>query len=194
MELEQIYAAYDWKEQRGTDQYKYCPLCGTQLTWKAVGGRTRRICPRCGFIHYRNPHPTVSVLVVRQDRVLLGKRTGEPGKGKWALPSGYIEFDEDFLGTAIGEVKEETGLDVEPVSILNVQSAFLPDEYHFLSIYLLARLTGGNLKAADDLEDAKWFPVSELFPEMAFPPDVKLIQAYFNGGVAGIPIHRLSEK
>jgi 8-oxo-dGTP diphosphatase len=190
MQLAQLYAAYDWRENRGVDKFKYCPLCGTQLTQERVAHRTRPLCPACGFIYYRNPFPTVSVLVTHNGRILLGKRSGEPGKGKWALPSGYIEFEDDFLTAAIREVKEETGLDIEIVSILNVQSAFLPLEYHFLGIYLLARVIGGKLNPEDDLEEVKWFSLSGPLPEMAFPPDVDLIQTYSNGEVEGIPVKR----
>jgi len=190
MQLDQIYATYDWRENRGVDKFKYCPLCSTQFIQEQIAQKTRPLCPNCGFIYYRNPFPTVSVLVTHNNRILLGKRLGEPGKGKWALPSGYIEFEDDFLSAAIREVKEETGLDIEIVSILNVQSAFLPLEYHFLGIYLLAQVMGGRLNPADDLEDVNWFALSEPLPEMAFSPDVDLIQAYSNGEVEGITVKR----
>lgn len=190
MQLEQIYATYDWRENRGIDKFKYCPLCGTLFDDKHVAQKNRPLCPGCGYVFYRNPYPTVSVLVVNKNKVLLEKRAGEPGKGKWALPSGYIEFEDDFLTAAIREVKEETGLEIEIASILNVQSAFLPDGYHFLSIYLLAEGTGGNLSPNDELEDAGWFLLSEPLPEMAFPPDVDLIQMYISGCVEGIKVKR----
>lgn len=190
MQPNQIYATYDWRKNRGLDKFKYCPLCGTQFTQEQVAGRIRPLCPECGFVYYRNPFPTVSVLVTHSGKVLLGKRLAEPGKGKWALPSGYIEFEDDFLGAAIREVKEETGLDIEIVSILNVQSAFLPPEYHFLAIYLLAQAIDGRLNPEDDLEDVRWFSLSEPLPEMAFPPDVDLIQAYSTGDIEGMTVKR----
>jgi ADP-ribose pyrophosphatase YjhB (NUDIX family) len=190
MQLDQIYSTYDWKENRGVDKFKYCPLCGTQLIQEQVAQKIRPLCPNCGFIYFRNPFPTVSVLVTHNNKILLGKRLGEPGKGKWALPSGYIEFEDDFLSAAIREVKEETGLDIEIVSILNVQSAFLPLEFHFLGIYRLAQVRGGRLNPEDDLEDVNWFSLSGTLPEMAFPPDVDLIQAYYNGEVEGIKVKR----
>ncbi|HEX9840683.1 MAG TPA: NUDIX domain-containing protein [Anaerolineales bacterium] len=190
MQLDQIYSTYDWKENRGVDKFKYCPLCGTQLIQEQVAQKIRPLCPNCGFIYFRNPFPTVSVLVTHNNKILLGKRLGEPGKGRWALPSGYIEFEDDFLSAAIREVKEETGLDIEIVSILNVQSAFLPLEFHFLGIYLLAQVRGGRLNPEDDLEDVNWFSLSGTLPEMAFPPDVDLIQAYYNGEVESIKVKR----
>ena len=190
MQLDSIYATYDWRENRGVDKFKYCPLCGTQFEQKQIVQKTRPHCPACGFIFYRNPFPTVSVLVFDDNKVLLGKRSGEPGKHKWALPSGYVEFEEDFLSTAIREVKEETGLEIEIISLLHVQSAFLPPEYHFLSIFLLAQEIGGSLTPGDDLEDVSWFSLAEPLPEMAFPPDRDLIQKYFNGQIESIKVKR----
>lgn len=192
MQLDQIYATYDWRENRGVDKFKYCPLCGTQFKHEQIAEKTRPLCPHCGYVLYRNPFPTVSVLVISKQKILLGKRLGEPGRGKWALPSGYIEFEDDFLSAAIREVKEETGLDVEINSILNVQSAFLPPEFHFLGIYLLADVIGGDLHPQDDLEDVNWFSLSEPLPELAFPPDVDLIQKYFNGQVRGLQVKKES--
>ena len=192
MQLGQIYATYDWRENRGVDKFKYCPLCGTPFEYKQIALRTRPHCPFCEYVLYRNPFPTVSVLIVNNNEVLLGKRSGEPGKGKWALPSGYIEFEDDFLTAAIQEVKEETGLEIEVVSILNVQSAFLPPDYHFLSIYLLAEVIGGNVSSNDDLEEVSWFSLSENLPVMAFTPDVDLIQMFCNGQVEGITVKRYS--
>jgi len=190
MHLNQIYSTYSWRENRGVEKFKYCPLCGTRLTQDHVDQKIRPLCPACGFIIFRNPYPTVSVMIINNNKVLLGKRLAEPGKGKWALPSGYIEFEDDFLTAAIREVKEETGLAVEILSILNVQSAFLPPEYHFLGIYLLAQAIGGNLNPEDDLEEANWFSISESLPEMAFPPDAEIIQAYCGGDVESIAVKR----
>ena len=188
MQLDQIYATYDWRENREEDKFKYCPLCGTPFEHRHIAQKRRSLCPGCGYVSYQNPFPTVSVLVIKNNMLLLGKRSGEPGKGKWALPSGYLEFEDDFLSAAIRETKEETGLDIEIKSILNIQSAFLSPEYHFLSVYLLAESTGGILCAKDDLEAVAWFSYSEPLPEMAFPPDVDLIQAYFNGHAQGIKV------
>lgn len=190
MKLLQIYAPYPWKERQRVDTFKYCPLCGTPFVERKIAQKIRPLCPRCGFVYYQNPSPTVSVLVIQDHKVLLGKRLGEPGKGKWALPSGYIEFDDDFLSTAIREVREETGLDIDIVSILNVQSAFLPPESHFLTVFLRGQVTGGTLKPQDDLEDAKWFALSGPLPEMAFQPDVDLIEAYARGEIEGITVHQ----
>jgi 8-oxo-dGTP diphosphatase len=127
------------------------------------------------------------VLVVDGDRVLLGKRGGSPGKGTWSFPSGYVDYEEDFLTTAIRETKEETGLDVEVRSILNVVSSFVSPRFHFLGIYVLARVIGGELVAGDDLEAVEWFPGAGPLPEMGFQEDVAIIEMV-TAGFAGLPV------
>ena len=178
MPIKQVYAVYDWKGKESTDGFRYCPFCGTPLELKRVDHKNRLVCLNCGFIHFKNPFPAVGLLVAEGDYVLLGKRSGDPGKGKWAIPSGYIEYDEDFLTAAIREVKEETGLDVEIQAILNVESAFLAPRFHFLTIYLLAHVVGGQLVPTSDLEEVAWFPKTGPLPEMAFPQEIDLIESF----------------
>jgi 8-oxo-dGTP diphosphatase len=119
--------------------------------------------------------------------VLLGKRGREPGKGTWSLPSGYVEYEDDFLTTAIREAREETGLDVEVRSIINVVSSFVTPEFHFLGVYVAAEVVGGELGAGDDLEAVAWFPLKGPWPEMGFEEDVRMIQMYASG-FEGIPV------
>ena len=166
-------------------QYKFCPFCGTELAPKEKGGKQRPACPTCGFVHFRNPTPGVVVLIDHEETVLLGKRKGGFGKGKWGLPQGYIEFGEDFLTAAIREVKEETGLDVEIRSILNVVSNLLSPTLHTLAIVLLAGVVAGEPCAGDDLETLEWVPLAGPLPDMAFEADEWIIERYQQTGPAG---------
>jgi 8-oxo-dGTP diphosphatase len=189
MHLRQVFSHYSQKD-RTADGFLYCPLCQKELVIQAMDDRYRSVCPRCGFIHHKNPAPAVSVLILHLGPVLLGKRKEEPGKGLWATPSGYIEYEDDFLTTAIREAKEETGLDVEIKLILNVQSSFLSERYHFLGIYLLAEVVGGELSAGDDLEAVAWFPLQGPFPELAFLEDAEMIHAYAHNPFEGLPVEK----
>lgn len=187
MQPKQVYNHY--KKQAHPDaSFKYCPRCRSELTNREIDHRFRSVCPSCGFIHFKNPAPVVSLMIVRGDRVLLGKRAGEPGKGLWGTPSGYIEYEDDFLTTAIHEAKEETGLDVEIKSILNIMSSFVSEEYHFLAIYMLAEAIGGELTAGDDLEAVAWFPVSGPFPELAFIEDAEMLEMFSKSRFVGLAI------
>ena len=176
MQAKQVFTAYSDQEDGDLGQFKHCPLCGTQLALKEKGGKQRPACPTCHFVQFRNPAPGAVVLIEKDGQVLLGRRSGSYGAGKWCLPMGFIEFDEDFLTAAIREVKEETGLDVEIRSILSVVSNFLSPRLHTLAIVLLARVIGGELRAADDLEAVEWFPLSEPLPEMAFEADTHIAE------------------
>jgi len=131
----------------------------------------------------------VSILVVQEDRALLGKRTGSPGAGTWALPSGYVEYGDDFISAAVREAKEETGLDIEIRSIINVVSSFVSPHFHFLGIYLLAHVIGGELVARDDLEAVDWFPLAGPLPEMGFQEDADAIAWYESHKTAGLPVN-----
>ena len=90
MRVKQVFAHYERGDQLAGG-FKYCPFCSTQLVLVENGDRLRSACPSCGFVQYRNPAPTVSVLVVDGDRVLLGKRGESPGKGTWSLPRNPAE-------------------------------------------------------------------------------------------------------
>jgi len=186
--MRQVYTSYDKDDNQRPGEFEYCPFCRAELVLREQGHRLRPTCPTCGFIQFRNPFPVVGVLVVDGGRVLLGRRGGSPGGGKWALPSGYIDYEEDFLTTATREAKEETGLDVEVRSIINVVSSFVSPRFHFLGIYVVAQVTGGELAAGDDLEEVGWFPLEGPLPEMGFQEDVDVIEWYLANRKGPLPV------
>ena len=190
MHVKQVYAYYDPKEKSATGEYPYCPFCKAQLVSREIGHKQRSTCPSCGFTHFRNPAPAVSVLIVDGDRVLLGQRRANPGADQWAIPSGYIEYEDDFLTTAVREAKEETGLDVEITAIVNVVSSFLSPRFHFLAVYVVARAVGGELAAGDDLAAVEWFSLPGVLPEMAFQEDVDVLRWFAVHGTEGLPVDR----
>ena len=185
MQPKQVFSSYGGQEDGNLGHYQYCPFCGTQLALKEKGGRPRPACPNCGFVQFRNPVPGVVVLIEKEGTVLLGKRRGGYGTGKWGLPQGYIEYDEDFLTAAIREVKEETGLDVEIRAILNLVSNLLSPGLHTLAIVLLAGVIAGQPRAGDDLETLAWVPLSGPLPDMAFEADEWIIERYQKTGRTG---------
>jgi len=188
MHIRPIYHHYDPEQAGPPESYRYCPFCSTPLVMAESGQRLRPTCPSCGFVHYRNPAPTVSILIVDGERVLLGKRSGDPGRGTWAIPSGYVEYEDDFLSTAIQEAREETGLDVAIRSILSVVSSFISPRFHFLGIYVVANVVGGTLEAGDDLDMVEWFPLSGPLPEMGFQEDMDVIELYAARAYEGLPV------
>ena len=90
---------------------KFCPQCQTKLSIRRIDGVKRQSCPKCNWVHYVNPLPSAVAFVYRDaQEILLIKRRVEPGKGKWSLPSGFVEMNEIPEETVIRELREETGL------------------------------------------------------------------------------------
>ena len=189
MQAKQVFSLYDWSGNRGTGSLNYCPRCGSKCSVKEAAGRERPVCPECGFVHYANPLPGVDVLIERSGAVLLGRRApGSIQEGRWCLPCGFMEFDEDFLTAARREVKEETGLEVVLRSILTVVTNYIAPDLHTLVVVFLARPVGGTLRAGDDIDAVEWFPLAGPFPEMAFTGQRHIIERYDSTRLKGAPV------
>jgi len=109
----------------------------------------------------------VAAIILNRGKVLLVKRGVEPGKGRWSIPGGAVELGEGLHGALKREVGEECGLDVEVDRLMDVVENLVPDErgllrFHYVVVYLLARLRGGTLKPADDAADARWVPLDQV--------------------------------
>ena len=139
-----------------------CPRCAAAL----AGDATRLACPACGSAFYANSAPTASALVVDADgRLLLGRRASEPYLGMWDTIGGFLHEGEDALDGLRREVREETGLDVEPVSFLGVWTDRYgngPDAVHTLNLFWVARVVAGDPTPADDVSELAWFAPDEL--------------------------------
>ena len=109
----------------------------------------------------------VGAIVVEGGRVLLVERGREPLQGTWSLPGGVVEAGERLADAIRREVCEETGLEVDPVKMVEVFERIMPDdegrtEYHYVLIDYLCRVTGGELCAGDDAARARWAAPGEL--------------------------------
>ncbi len=100
-----------------SDAFIYCPRCGAPLAEGFAFGQARRLCRYCGFILFRDPKVAVGGLVSDGERILMVRRGSSPGLGLWALPAGYMDDDEMPEDTLLREVREETGLSVEPLRL-----------------------------------------------------------------------------
>lgn len=106
--------------------------------------------------------PLVGVggVVVQDNRVLLVQRGTEPLKGQWSIPGGLIDVGETLREAVIREVKEETGLDVEPLELVELLDRIHRQDgrvrYHYVIADYLCRVTGGSLVAASDADAVRW--------------------------------------
>ncbi len=132
-----------------------------------VMDKDRRVCPSCRYVYFTDPKVGVGVAIVEDEKLLLVRRRMNPERGKWSLPAGYADQDEDPRETAEREALEETGLIVAVESLLDV--FFNPPGQGGASIFILyrARRISGEPQAGDDAADAGFFALDQL-PELAF--------------------------
>ncbi len=162
------------------NQAIYCQRCGTICHEIQDGELKRSACPGCGYIYYMNPYPCVSVLIAGDDgKVLLGRRgTDSIYPLKWCLPCGYIEYNETYVEASIRETKEETGIKVEPIGIINVVSNHFADGVNSIVTVILAKPVETEIKAGDDMIEIGWFDVNAELPDLAFKADAYIINKY----------------
>ena len=134
---------------------------------------------------YSYPRPAVTVdtiLVSLQNSVLLIERGRDPFKGKWALPGGFIDKDEELEIACRRELEEETGLRVGELKQFRAYGGVNRDPRHRTISVLFYAFTDKELAACagDDAANAKWFPFDQL-PELAF--DHRLILDEFKAEV-----------
>jgi 8-oxo-dGTP diphosphatase len=115
----------------------------------------------------RRPLVGVGAILLDRDRILMAQRGKEPLKGWWSLPGGALETGESLHDAIRREVREETGLEVEPLGVFEIFERILRDaqgtlEYHYVLIDYVCRVTGGELRPGDDVCRVEWFRRRDL--------------------------------
>ena len=146
---------------------KYCITCGQTLSLRNIDGREQLVCSQCGLVVYRNPIPATCVVVIEDGKVLIVKRAVEPRKGKWCLPGGFIEIDETAKESALRELTEETGLDGEIISLIDVSHQLRTAYDNVLLVGYTARIIGGEMQAGDDAAECAFIDLDSR-PRLAF--------------------------
>ena len=125
------------------------------------------------------PKIGVGVLIVRDGKILLGKRKGAHGAGQWSVPGGHMEAGEEFDETCEREVEEETGMhlfleSVAPVYFTN--DIFRAEDLHYVTLFFFAEAAGEPKNMEPDRLDGEWeyFDLYHL-PEPLFPPLSQLL-------------------
>ncbi|MBE0431995.1 aspartate 1-decarboxylase [candidate division WOR-3 bacterium] len=156
--------------------HNFCPLCKTKLSINKLNGTQRLSCTQCGWVHYGNPLPS-AVAFVRNEKneVLLIKRGVQPGKGKWALPSGFVEADEIPEQAALRELQEETGIRGTVTSLIGVYAEPTRMYGNVILIAYDVKSISEKICAGTDSMEARFFHVNRI-PRIPFSSHRSVIQ------------------
>jgi 8-oxo-dGTP diphosphatase len=122
-----------------------------------------------GFL---KPSLTVDGITIYKDKLVLIKRARPPYKDRFALPGGFVEYNEKVEDAVVRELKEETGLSTKIKSIIGVYSDPERDPRgHTVSVVFELEVTKGKMKSGDDAKEVKLFSLDKL-PELAFDHDM----------------------
>ena len=113
------------------------------------------------------PYLAVSAAIFRAERVLIVRRGVPPMQGIYTLPGGGVELGETLEQAVMREVREETGLAIEPLSLAGYRQVIARDsegkiERHFVILPFAARYLAGEISLNAELAEAKWLLPSEL--------------------------------
>ncbi len=152
---------------------RFCGRCGAPLSGTASTGHLS--CPSCGYVHYRNPLPAVTVAAVEGGRVLLVERACSPGKGLHCLPGGFLELGETVSECARRELFEETGLSASSMALAGVETD-LTDYGGIMLAVMRASGLSGTPVPGDDASAVGWFPLDSI-PALAFGAHARIVDS-----------------
>jgi ADP-ribose pyrophosphatase YjhB (NUDIX family) len=146
--------------------WRYCPRCATELEVAP----DHLVCPACGEQYWASSVPGIQGILERDGRVLFARRGREPRQGYWDLPGGFLNEGETPVDGLRREFLEETGLEIEPVTLLRIDIEPYAGRYVFSVSWLVRDVDPAREPLpADDVDQVRWFGRDELPAEMAFP-------------------------
>ena len=113
------------------------------------------------------PHLAVSAAIIRAGKILVVRRARAPAHGLYSLPGGVVEVGETLEEAVTREVREETGMAIEPVALAGFREAIVRDaggrvERHFLILCFAARWSAGEPVLSEELDEARWLDPAVL--------------------------------
>ena len=118
-------------------------------------------------LYPQRPYLAVSAAILRDGKVLIVRRARKPALGVYTLPGGVVEAGETLEQAIVREVKEETALDIAPVTLAGHREVVIRDdegrvERHFVILCFAARWLGGEPALNEELDEARWVDPAEL--------------------------------
>ncbi len=135
----------------------FCTECAEPYT--KIDG-THYVCDQ-GHHFYNNPHAAVAVVLYNDSgEILFSKRAHEPAKGKYDLPGGFCEFNEDPFETAEREIREETGMTIDNLELVTAYPGLYQPNNSVCDLVVVTHTHTGTPTPDDDSEALEWKPLS----------------------------------
>lgn len=132
-----------------------------------------QLCPTCK--RYNSRYVVVNAIVEHKGKILLIKRGIDPGYGKWALPGGFLDWDETIQEGVIREVQEETGLSVEVKEMLGVFDSTKRNSQKIAFTFIVNVIGQNDVKVQEsEVLDFQWVTIESLPEGVAFDHNVML--------------------
>jgi 8-oxo-dGTP diphosphatase len=127
------------------------------------------------------PRVGVGVMIVRDGRVLMARRTSGQRAGWWGWIGGRLEFGESLQDCARREAREEAGVEVGNLRLLCISSIIVEDQ-HWIDVEFLGDIVSGepHTAAPDELTGWAWYPIDDL-PSPIFEPAERALNSYRTG-------------
>ena len=115
------------------------------------------------MIEYKNPTPTVDVILERESKILMVRRKKDPYKDHLALPGGFVNEGETVEDAMKREAMEETSLEIHPIDVLGVYSDPRRDpRKHIVTVVFVGIIVSGDLRANDDAASIEWIQLGSI--------------------------------
>ncbi|MBU0707571.1 NUDIX domain-containing protein [Patescibacteria group bacterium] len=128
------------------------------------------------------PKVGVGVCIIKDGKVLWGKRKNSHGASHWCFPGGHLEFNESWEECAKRETLEETNLHIKNVRFATATNdTFSAEKKHYVTIFMLADFDSGELKCMEPekCDEWDWFDWDNP-PQPLFESEVNLYKQEFN--------------
>lgn len=156
----------------------HCLCCGTLMKMQRIENIERPVCPRCGWVYYRQMKVSAGSVIERDGRLLLVQRAMPPWQGDWYLPAGYLEYDEDPPRGAERETREETGLDIRTGAVVGVYFGDKDPRGNVLTILYAAEIIGGDIHISEESSAVRFFSPAEIPENLAGSGHDRAIRAW----------------
>ncbi|KAF3997866.1 NUDIX domain-containing protein [Glaciimonas immobilis] len=142
--------------------FKFCPICGVSLTLRSVdgdGGKIRLTCPEGHWTHWDNPLPVLAAVVEFDGHILLARNAAWQDN-MFALITGFMERDETPEQGIARELKEETNLDADQITLIGVYEFMRKNEL-IIAYHVKA---SGTIQLSAELLEYRLLPPAKVKP------------------------------